>query len=270
LTDHLVQLIHDGNISCYRQDFNFDPHPYWDKADAPDRIGITEIRHITGLYQMWDDLLARCPGLLIDNCSSGGRRIDIETISRSIPLWRSDLQCYPNFAVESMQNQTHGLSLWTPMSAGTCDREGTYAFRSAMGPGMDLIMYEFEKDINHSFSIDWLRKMLGELNQVRDLFYGDFYPLTAYSFSEDAWAAWQFDRPDLNRGAVFAFRRARSPFGTAALKLSGLEPDAVYSLTNLDVPWSTDVSGRELLEKGLSITIQDQPGAVVITYKKKP
>jgi alpha-galactosidase len=41
LTDHLVKVLNEGNISCYRQDFNFDPRPYWDKADAPDRIGMT-------------------------------------------------------------------------------------------------------------------------------------------------------------------------------------------------------------------------------------
>lgn len=269
LTDHLVKLCNDGNISCYRQDFNFDPRPYWDKADAPDRIGISEIRHISGLYQMWDDLLARCPGLMIDNCSSGGRRIDLESISRSIPLWRSDLQCYPNYNVAAMQNQTQGLCLWAPLSAGACDRENTYAFRSAMGPGMDLLMYEFEKDTSKHFSIDWLRKMLGELNQVRDLFLGDFYPLAAHTLSDDAWAAWQCDRPGLNQGAVFAFRRVKSPFASATFMLKGLEPNAVYTLTNFDAAGAMEITGRELMESGLAVAIKEQPGAVVIAYKKK-
>ena len=34
------------------------------------------VRHV-------DELLRRHPGLAIDNCASGGRRIDIETIGRS-------------------------------------------------------------------------------------------------------------------------------------------------------------------------------------------
>ena len=133
LTDQLVKVINEGNISCYRQDFNFDPHPYWDKADAPDRVGMTEIGHITGLYRMWDDLLTRCPGLLIDNCASGGRRIDIETMSRSIPLWRSDLPCYPGYSGATIQNETHGLGLWAPLNSGVCDREDTYMFRMRDG-----------------------------------------------------------------------------------------------------------------------------------------
>lgn len=267
LTDHLVKLLNDGNISCYRQDFNFDPRPFWDSADAPDRVGITEIKHITGLYQMWDDLLARCPGLLIDNCASGGRRIDLESISRSVPLWRSDLQCFPGYSPAAMQNQTHGLGLWTPFSAGACDREDTYLFRSAMGPGMDLIMYEFEKDTNKHFAIEWLRKMLGELNQVRDLFIGDFYPLTEFTLSDDVWAAWQFDRPDLKSGVVLAFRRAGSPFVEATLTLKGLEPGARYEFRDVDTGAVVQLSGEECMSKGLPVKIQTKPAASVLLYK---
>ena len=39
---------------------------------------------------MWDELRRRHPGLWIDNCASGGRRIDLETLTRSLPLWPSD------------------------------------------------------------------------------------------------------------------------------------------------------------------------------------
>jgi alpha-galactosidase len=270
LTNQLVKLITDGGITCYRQDFNFDPRPFWDKADAPDRVGMAEIRHITGLYQMWDDLLARCPGLLIDNCASGGRRIDLETISRSIPLWRSDVQCFPNYHVSATQNQTFGLSLWTPLWAGTCDRQDTYVFRSAMGPGLVFGMAEFEKDTAKHFDLDWLHKRFNELNRVRDLFLGDFYPLVDYSPSEDTWAVWQFDRPDLGAGVVLAFRRDASPFRDVRLPLKGLDPNAVYTLTDLDLHKSVEMTGKQLGESGLPISIENRLGSAVITYSKKP
>jgi hypothetical protein len=54
------------------------------------------------------------------------------------------------------------------------------------------------------------------------------------------------------------------------VKLQGLTPDAVYELTNLDAPGTVEMSGRELLEKGLSIAIGERPGTAVIVYKKKP
>ena len=89
LTDTISGLIDEG-ISVYRQDFNMDPIDYWKFADKKTRQGITEIRHVEGLYEFWDELLRRRPGLLIDNCASGGRRLDLETVSRSMALWRTD------------------------------------------------------------------------------------------------------------------------------------------------------------------------------------
>jgi alpha-galactosidase len=268
LADFLSNLIEEGGLGCYRQDFNMDPAPFWEAADAPDRVGMAEIGHITGLYALWDDLRARHPGLLIDNCSSGGRRIDLETISRSIPLWRSDVQCFPGFGMTAMQGQTHGLGLWVPLSTGCCDREDTYAFRSALGPGMVLAMIDFENDADKHFSVDWLRARLGELTAVREHFLGDFYPLLSYSLSDDVWAAWQFDRPDLAEGTVLALRRPESPFAVMAPKLQGLDPNAGYEFRDADTGETRRVSGKELMETGFRVEIAEQPGSKLYTYKK--
>ena len=51
---------------------------------------MTEIEYVMGLYRMWDEIMERFPYIFIDNCASGGRRIDLETNMRSIPMWRSD------------------------------------------------------------------------------------------------------------------------------------------------------------------------------------
>jgi alpha-galactosidase len=268
LADHLSNLIRESGIGCYRQDFNMDPRPFWDAADAPDRVGMSEIRHITGLYALWDDLLSRFPNLLIDNCSSGGRRIDLETISRSIPLWRSDVQCFPNFGTAAMQGQNYGLGLWTPLSVGCCDREDSYVFRSALGPGMVLIMYEFEKDTQKHFSLDWLRAMLDQLNGVRPYFLGDFYPLVSFSLADDGWSAWQYDRPDLGEGMVLALRRPESPFSLMMPRLRGLKPDSQYELRDLDSGGVIQRAGRDLCETGLQLEISQRPGSRLITYKK--
>ena len=268
LTDFLSGLITEGKISCYRQDFNMDPRPYWDAADAPDRVGMAEIRHITGMYAMWDDLLARHPSLLIDNCSSGGRRVDLETISRSMPLWRSDVQCWPDFGITAMQGQTQGLGLWVPLSTGCCDREDTYVFRSALGPGMVVIMYEFEKDTNRHFSVPWLRERMAELTTVRPYFLGDFHPLLSFSLAEDVWAAWQYHRPDLGEGMVLALRRSASPFTALKAQLKDLNATATYELQDLDSGDRRQVSGRELMETGIQIDIDEQPGSRLLVYRK--
>jgi len=267
LTDLLSNLIAEGNIGFFRQDFNIDPRSLWEQNDAPDRVGITEIRHITGLYAMWDELRTRHPGLIIDNCSSGGRRIDLETISRSVVLWRSDTQCIPGFNPTPMQNQTHGLSFWTPLSSGVCDREDTYAFRSALGPGMDIILHKYE-DLGKHISVSWLKDRLKEFHSVRDYFLGDFYPLQPYSLAEDVWAAWQYDRPDLGEGVILAFRRPASPLPLTFVKLQNLDPDAEYEFRDADTKKIRRVLGIDLRDAGLKIEIKDQPGSRLLIYKK--
>ena len=61
LTDHVDHLLTEQGIDLYRQDFNFDPLDIWRANDAPDRQGITEIRHVTGYLAYWDELRRRHP-----------------------------------------------------------------------------------------------------------------------------------------------------------------------------------------------------------------
>lgn len=266
--DHLTRHIAEGRISCLRQDFNMDPRGPWAWGDAPDRIGMTEIQHITGLYEVWDTLRERFPGLLIDNCAGGGQRIDLETLSRSLPLWRDDVQTIGGYSITAMQTQTHGLGLWTPLSPGVCDREDDYAFRSALGPGMVLNMGEFQTDQTKHFSIEWLRRNLAQFEEVRDLFLGDFYPLLEFSLSEDAWAVWQYDRPERGDGMVIAFRRAASPFDSLTIPLRTLDPAARCALRNLDTGETAHHSGHDLTHVGLPIAIPARPGSALFTYRR--
>jgi alpha-galactosidase len=269
VTDLISDIISEAGLTWYRQDFNIDPGRFWEDADAPDRVGMSEIRHIEGLYKMWDDLRERHPGLMIDNCSSGGRRIDLETNSRSIPLWRSDYQCCPNFDAIGMQGQTQGLGMWVPLSGGNCDRPDDYCFRSALGQGISLTL-----TVNSPYPIpdscaDWMRKMLEQFEIVRDCCIGDFYPLISFSLEKVVWAAWQFDRPDEGDGVIAAFRRQESPFPKMEAILKGLQPETKYDFKDLDTGLVCTYSGLELMADGLEITIPKMPGSVLIYYKKQ-
>ena len=100
--------------------------------------------------------------------------------------------------------------------------------------------------------------------------FGDFYPLTSYSTTNNVWMAWQFDCPERGEGMVQAFRRDKSPGESIGAKLQGLDPNAAYTLTIFDVAGTTEMTGRELLQNGLPIVIKDRPGSAVVAYKKKP
>ena len=207
------------------------------------------------------------PGLMIDNCSSGGRRIDLEMISRSIALWRSDFQCYPEFDPVSQQGQTQGLAGWVPLSTGCSEQSNDYAFRSALGPGVAITNNIWARDAVDFAPVDWLRERMVELKALRPYFYGDFYPLLSYTLSNDLWAAWQWHRADMAAGCVLAFRRPQSPIVTIEPALHGLDPAAEYEVRDLDTGQVVVVPGSELAA-GLTIRIGERPGTRALVYRK--
>jgi alpha-galactosidase len=260
LVDHFDKLITEQGIDFYRQDFNMDPLPYWRGHDATNRQGITEIKHVQGYLAFWDELVRRHPDMLIDTCASGGHRNDLETLRRAVPLLRSD------YIFDSVGEQCHtyGLAPWMPFYGTGFIDFNAYIVRSLMGPNTTLSCDARRKDL------DWplLRKLVAQWREIVPNYFGDFHPLTPYSLGNDAWMAWQFDRPEAGEGIVQAFRRAECIFRVAELRLRGLDGAANYLVTDLDVNQPRQMSGRELMDKGLAVEIPDRPAAVVIKYEK--
>ena len=264
LVDHVEKVMKEQGIDIYRQDFNFPPLDYWRKNDEPDRQGITEIRHVTGYLAFWDELRRRNPGLLIDTCASGGRRNDLETLRRSVPLHKSDME-YPNLTAK--QTQFYGLAPWEPFFGAPvypAERVEVYGFRSGIALLTGLGYDTRRADLDYTL----MRKMAGQWRRVVDYLWGDFYPLTGWSSEGDVWMAWQFDKPEEGKGIVQAFRRPQSAYESARFKLRGLEAEASYRVRNLDVEGEMRLTGRELMERGLLVSIPDQPGAVILLYEK--
>jgi alpha-galactosidase len=259
LIDEISGFLKAQGISIYRQDFNFDPAPFWKAMDAPDRVGIAEMKHIEGLYAFWDGLLAAQPGLLIDNCASGGRRIDLETIGRSVPLWRTD---YSYFEPNGYQCHTYGLHLYLPWSGTGNNDPRKYYFRSSMNGG---VVTGWE--INGSFPVDLAQAAMAEFRALRPYFLADFYPLTEYSTGDDAWAAFQWDRPEERDGIILAFRRPLAPAASIIIRLHGLDPEGDYEASFEDYGIALVKTGREL-SQGLSVKIPDAPGSLLIRYRR--
>ncbi|MCL5099026.1 MAG: alpha-galactosidase [Candidatus Omnitrophica bacterium] len=261
LTDHIDKLLTDQGIDLYREDFNMDPLGYWRANDAPDRQGITEIHDVEGHLAYWDELLRRHPDMFIDSCASGGRRNDLESMRRAIPLWRTDYRCEP----VGTECHTYGISSWIPLSGTGAADVDSFIFRSNMVPFTNCLWDMRNRQLDY----DLMRRLTGEFAMIAHYWLGDYYPLTRYTTDRDAWMAWQFDVPEKGEGMVQAFRRPESPFYGLQLKLQGLEPVGVYALTDLDVHHKpVQYTGRQLMDQGLPVNIPDQPGAVVITYKK--
>lgn len=229
LTELLCRLIEEWGLDIYRNDFNIDPLPFWQGADSEDRQGMTEIRYVEGLYEMWDEILARHPEMRIDNCASGGRRIDLETLTRSLPLWRSDTSCSPGHA-DWNQAQSCGLGQYVPLHSACTWTPEAYDIRSAQSAGV-IVQYDYRAA---DFPWERARQLIAEAKENRKFWYGDLYVLTRPSTTPDHWAAFQYHRPDLDAGVVYVFRRSESPYPMLELPLKGLRAQGRYRLVFTD------------------------------------
>jgi alpha-galactosidase len=266
LTDLLSQRITEFGLDVYRNDFNLDPLDFWRRADAPDRQGLTEIRYVEGHYAMWDELRARHPGLWIDNCASGGRRIDLETLMRSVPLWRSDTGCGPGHA-DWDQVQALGLSQYVPLSTSCAWEPRAYVLRSA-ATGGSITQFDYLSD---KFLMEEGRAAVAEVKENQKFWYGDFYPLTRATVTPDAIAAWQLHRSDLDGGIVLAFRRSECPYPILQTGLHGLQPDRQYSVEFSDEKRQVSartMTGRELMSD-FELRLPQRDTSLRVRYQAK-
>lgn len=161
-----------------------------------------------------------------------------------------------------------------PLSATSQDRAGDdYEFRSSMCSSLCLdwwISGDAPADrIPAQFPFAWARQTLAQYLELRPFYYGDYYPLTAYSQARDVWMACQLDRPDLGKGVVVALRRPESPYESGRFPLRGLDEPATYRVTNLDTRAQTTHAGKALVRVGLETRVESQPGSALLLYERQ-
>jgi alpha-galactosidase len=275
ITDFIASHIRDNRIDILRIDANVSELKYWKAADSSERIGMTEIKYVEGLYQFLDDLLAEFPNLLIDNCAGGGNRLDLEMLRRSVALHRSDYVCWSSAKPVGCQLQAFSIMNWIPYSnTGTSVKPyDAYKFRSNMNAGLNFNFLprgengEF-LDAPKDYPWDWFRKMMHEHNDISDCYNGDYFPLTAFSKEETAWCAYQLYRKDLEKGFVLAFRREQAPQSSIIVQLGDIDRKAVYDLYNYDLNKHEKVSGKALL-KGYQIVLDKPRSSVLLRISRE-
>ena len=271
LTDHINRLIQEGGIGIYRQDFNFEPLNFWRDNDPEDRQGINENFHVQGYLQYWDDLLRLNPGLWIDSCSSGGRRNDMETMRRSVPLHYTDYG-YGFHPVKLSFHQT--LYQWIPYfkectlswdqdKPEDMPREDkavdAFSFHCGMAAMVFPIINIRSSHYDHQPEV-MMGKVWREVSEL--LLYGDYCPLTPFGRTADQWVAWQFDSPERKEGFVQAIRLAECAEEEFTAHLEGMEKDKDYLFENLETGEKKAVGGGELVKEGFKVRLPKRSGAV--------
>lgn len=276
LIGYADDLIKKSHVHLYRQDFNFDPMPYWEYTETADRIGAMENLHVQGYLRYWDELILRNPGLWIDSCASGGRRNDLETMRRGVPLHYTDVG-YGNHPIK--QKQHHQMFSWIPYfrahnmnwddpETGDYGKSGKsqdrFSYYAAMTPALtDLMEYDASKE---DFAL--AREMQPIWRRAAKLMLScDYYPLEACRKSAEDFYAVQFHNPDENRGFLEIVANTKCTKGVYTARMKALDEECEYTLSEAEHGETLVFTGAQLMN-GVDFEIPRRTGKIWF-YEKR-
>ncbi len=262
LCEYIGDMIEENGVDLYREDCNIMPGHVWAVNDEEGRTGMKEVHHINNHFRYWDYLLERFPDLVIDNCASGGKRMDWESMKRSYVFWQDDYIEWND--VEGLQTENYGLNHYIPIHGTGTRHADDYTFRSAESAALALNWEISDRE----YTVSQMQRQISELKSIRDYYLEDYYPLSGEGESlvrKDIWMAYQLHRKSDESGFVMAFRRSECKEASYEVKLCGLDPARTYVLTNADSGEVRNVSGKELSE-GLVLELSEPKSSLLLYY----
>lgn len=280
LLTSLTRLLQNNHIAFVKWDQNnFLSDPGWPDA-PPDERREVRIKYIQNLYRLVDSLKERFPKVWFESCSSGGGRIDLGMMSRMDMAWVSD----NTYALNRLFIQYGYLSCMpaNTMVSFVVDKIGNYyrqptslnfRFNVAMS-GILGISTDIDKWTSEEKKL--AKKKISEYKLIRPLVQqGTLYRLV--SPFETNRCALQFTGNHKDSTVVLCYNMAAylpgSQMiirGSSLLRLKGLQPNAQYSLKNLDDPndKGSIYTGDELMKAGIAWPLKEANESEVILVSK--
>lgn len=203
--------IKTGGIDIYRQDFNFIPDKYFEENEGADREGAMENLHMQALIRLYDELIRRNPGLIIDNCAAGGTRNEMDLLRRSVPMQYTDMhidepqkRIFHYYEMFSFIPYFRAHARYYDERLKNKRNTDEFAYLCAMTPAITVChdYYESETPFNSA------RRMLPIWRKAAEYeLCSDFYKLTD---ADSGWYAVQFHDPSDNSGFIEVIRTEAS------------------------------------------------------------
>ena len=264
----LSAFIRINGIHHFCHNFNILPLPYWTENDEENRLGICEMKYIVGLYRLWDDLKAEFPDLYIGNCANGGRRIDLESIKRTVPLSRSEISCRPITKAHPTdvwnQNQLLSLSEYLPYHSSCAWEPRANIMRSSATEGVACIFPVTDTE----FDIVKADVATRETKMLQSYWDGDFYALEKPTLDENVFIAYQLAKDDCGYAAIF--RRESCEESSYELRLKNIDLEVNYRVTVTDenyIQKTQNIRGA-ILFKGFDVNLPLPRTSAIVTYQK--
>ncbi|MBI5301168.1 MAG: alpha-galactosidase [Chloroflexi bacterium] len=260
----LARLIQDYQVDWLKWDNNI---PL--SCDPPGVPGYGNYAHILGLYEVLDYLRAEFPHVIIENCASGGNRMDYAMMRRTDIAWLSD-ETDPSYRV---RYHTIGASFpfppdhlnsfiveswFEPLSRADSDPALLRAWlRSRMlgAFGISAQMDEWGSEFRATVALEIQR-----YKSVRDIIvHGRLYHLLPQSDLSLPMLeppaepdAIEFFDATSQRGFVLLFRGS-VPLTQRRVVLRGLNPNTLYEVNSADGTIALRQTGRQLMSQNITM-----------------
>lgn len=232
--NQLCKSFEGADISYIKWDMNRSITECYSKHWPADQQGEVYHRYILGVYSLYERLLAKYPGILIESCASGGCRFDAGMLYYAPQAWCSD----DTDAVQRMKIQ-YGTSYGYPVSSwgahvSECPNQqlgrttplktrANVAFFGAFGYEMDLNALSEEE-------IQMVKRQVVFMKEHRRLIqFGTFYRLESpYTNEQCAWMVVSGDKKEAIVGVYQMLNTVNNGF--TQIHLQGLNPDLDYTI----------------------------------------
>ncbi|RKP46706.1 alpha-galactosidase [Cohnella endophytica] len=285
----LDRLIREYRCDWIKLDFNLDPRAGCSCTDHGHGAGDGLFEHYYGYYAVLDQIRAKHPEVLLENCASGGLRIDLGMMRHAHTTFLSDTD-WPEHGLQVFWGATtflapevclhwsysewlgqHPHQKFKPNDPALLPHQFDFYTRIAMLGGFGFSQKLPELPV-------WMLERIGyhiedyHLVVRRFILEADLYRLTAQPEREgkgDRWAAFQYRMPEGNEHLLFVFRLSGAE-SERNIRLRDLNSDSLYELTWLSAEKVHTIRGAELLERGLLFAELAEEDSALLYIRELP
>ncbi|MGI8486333.1 MAG: glycoside hydrolase family 36 protein [Thermomicrobiales bacterium] len=263
MTEELIRVVRDYGVDWIKWDYNMG---YGLGCNAPNhghQGADGHHAHTIGLYRVLAEVRAACPALVIENCASGGHRVDLGTLRQTHTNWLSDY----TYRAASCRQHVQGAGMFLPLAhlnSWTLAKRDANEFRSRMGGafGVSDFMGNWSNEERQALAL-----AIGEYKRLRPFLTGERFLLTGPLHQD--WEVWQFVHPTEEKIALLVFRDGGA-IDQVHVYLRNIDAHCVYELRHEDDPQSSQIDGAALSTSGMQFSLPQQKTSALIWITGNP
>lgn len=263
LTDTICRVIEHYRLDCFRLDHNYDQAT---GGEALTEHGIENSmwKYFEGLYRVFERVRNRYPGTLLENCSSGGGRLDLGMMRRFHYTQMTD-NAHPVEQLRILNGLTLALPpetcmSWAGVGMNTYPADPDFAIRAGMFGHLNLSGVDLSVEKTNDTGLKSWKRGVELYKTFLRPFLSDcrvFHHTERQDYLHKGdWVVLEYASADASRAAVGLFRLHQAKEGEPfQLKLRGLDVSRTYRVLFDNAGRAVTLTGYELSVRGIPVEL---------------